>query len=246
LQYLGDADPPTMGHFNFPEDVQEVLSRLSTNVVQAEQYMDFLRNRTFRQSLLVRPGVRHSRTLTPASLKGVRVASSAESVGAPDGPEYQFRGRSDGTLTTRDAVLMTALRTLRESWPGSMMFDDLARAVSDTLGAAADDVGRSLGMSLLRLFMSSRLIELHVTPPAFTVVVSGRPVASSLARLQARESTDVTNLRHEGVRLGDAERVLLAHLDGTRSRDEVLAMVNDRSAGEAILDQFARRALLVA
>ena len=126
------------------------------------------------------------------------------------------------------------------------MFEDLVLAVSETLGAGVDEVGRSLGMSLLRLYVSSRLIELHATPPAFTVVVSERPVASPLARLQARESTDVTNLRHEPVRLGDAERVLLAHLDGTRSRDEVLALVNDRSTGEAVLDQFARRALLVA
>jgi methyltransferase-like protein len=76
--------------------------------------------------------------------------------------------------------------------------------------------------------------------------VSDRPVASPLARLQATESGDVTNLRHEAVRLGDAERVLLARLDGTRTRDEVLALVKETSAGEAILQQFASRALLVA
>ena len=56
----------------------------------------------------------------------------------------------------------------------------------------------------------------------------------------------MTNLRHEGVRLGDAERTLLTYLDGTRSLDDVLALVNDRPTGEAMLDQFAGRALLVA
>ena len=247
LQYLGDADPPTMGHFNFPEEVQQILARLSNNVVQAEQYMDFLRNRTFRQSLLVKRDVQHSRSLTPASLRGLRVASSADLLeGTSSGGEHQFRGRFDGTLTTRDPVLITALQTLRQSWPGSIMFEDLALTVGNALGAGSDDIGRSLGVSLLRLYMSSRLIELHATPPAFTLVVSERPVASPLARLQAVESTDVTNLRHEPVRLGDAERVLLAHMDGTRSRDEVLALVNDRQTGEAVLDQFAQRALLIA
>jgi methyltransferase-like protein len=246
LQYLGDADPPTMGHFNFPEEVQQVLRMLSNNVVQAEQYMDFLRNRMFRQSLLVKRDVKHSRSLTPASLRGLRVASSAQLDGTPDGPEHQFRGRRDGTLTTRDPVLITALRTLRESWPGSMMFEDLALTVSGVLGAGVDEVGRSLGLSLLRLYVSSRLIELHTTPPAFTSSVSEHPVASPLARLQAIESTDVTNLRHEPVRLSDAERVLLAQLDGTRSRDDVLALVKERATGEAVLNQFALRALLVA
>ena len=245
LNYLGDADPPTMGHFNFPAEVQQVLGKLSNNVVQAEQYMDFLRNRTFRQSLLVRSGVSQTRSLTPASLQGLRVASWTEIEHATDGPEVQFRSRTGETLTTRDPVLATALRGLREHWPQSIVFDDLVRAVSSALGADLDQVGRSLGMSLLRLYLSSRLVELHTTPPAFTSAVSDRPVASPLARLQAIEASEVTNLRHETVRLGEAERVLLAHLDGTRTRDDVLAVVKERATGEAMLQQFASRALLV-
>jgi methyltransferase-like protein len=246
LQYLGDADPPTMGHFNFPDEVQQVLRKLSNNVVQAEQYMDFLRNRTFRQSLLVKPEVQLSRSLTPASLQGLRVASSVQVDGPPDAPEVKFRGRTNETLATKDPVLITALRMLPDIWPGSIGFEDLAAAVSATLGAAVDEVGRSLGLSMLRLYVSSRVVELHTAPPAFVTSVSERPVASPLARLQAIESTDVTNLRHEPVRLGDAERVLLTQLDGTRAREDVLAMVTERATGEAVLDQFARRALLVA
>lgn len=246
LQYLGDADPPTMGHFNFPDEVQQILARLSNNVVQAEQYMDFLRNRTFRQSLLVKPNVPLSRSLTPASLSGLRVASSVEVDSTSEGPEYEFRGRANESLTTRDPVLVTALRTLRNGWPGSIAFDELVRAVSEVLGLGADEVGGSLGKSLLRLYVSSRLVELHAAAPAFTLIVGDRPVASPLARLQARESADVTNLRHEPVRLGDAERYLLAHLDGTRSREDIVALVKDRSAGDAVLEAFARRALLVA
>jgi methyltransferase-like protein len=246
LQYLGDADPPTMGHFNFPEEVQQILRKLSNNVVEAEQYMDFLRNRTFRQSLLVKPDVPLSRSLTPASLRGLRVASSVEVDGSTDGPELQFRGRTNESLTTRDPVLVTALRTLRDGWPGSIVFDELVRAVSEALGVGADEVGRSLGKSLLRLYVSSRLVELHAAAPAFTLVVGDRPVASPLARLQARETTEVTNLRHEPVRLGDAERLVLAHVDGTRSRAEIAALLNDPSAADALLEGFARRALLVA
>ena len=86
LQYLGDADPPTMGHFNFPEDVQQILRTLSNNVVQAEQYMDFLRNRMFRQSLLVKPNVQHSRSLTPASLRGLASPVRRSSTGRRTAP----------------------------------------------------------------------------------------------------------------------------------------------------------------
>jgi methyltransferase-like protein len=222
------------------------LRNVSNDVVQAEQYMDFLRNRTFRHSLVVRRGVQHSRSLTPASLKGLWVATSMQVDGAPDGPELVFRGRTNESLTTNDTALITAVRTLRKTWPGSMLFEDLVRAVAGTLGATSEALGQSLGMALLRLYVSSRLIELHATPSAFTLVVGEHPVASPLARLQAIDSIDVTNLRHEPVRLGDAERVLLTQLDGTRSREQVMALANDESAGEAILDELARRALLVA
>ena len=37
----------------------------------------------------------------------------------PDGPESVFRGRTNETLTTKDQVLITALRTPAKIWPGS-------------------------------------------------------------------------------------------------------------------------------
>jgi methyltransferase-like protein/protein-L-isoaspartate O-methyltransferase len=245
LEYLGDADPATMGHFNFPDDVQHVLRSLSNNVVRAEQYMDFLRNRTFRQSLVVRSGVPHSRTLTPARLQGLHVASAAEVQGSPDGPELRFTARSSETLTTGDPVLVAALRMLGGRWPGSIPFEALVIGVADRLGAGADAVGRSLGMSLIRLYLSSRLVELHSAAPMFSTEVGDHPVASPLARLQARESGELTNLRHETVRVSDGERVLLTRLDGTRSTDEVLALVQDQAAGRTALERLAGGALLM-
>jgi methyltransferase-like protein len=48
------------------------------------------------------------------------------------------------------------------------------------------------------------------------------PVASPLARLQAATAAEVTNLRHETVRLDDIESHVLRQLDGTRSRNVLL------------------------
>ena len=38
---------------NFPPQVGEFLRRVGHDVISMEQYIDFLRNRTFRQTLLV-------------------------------------------------------------------------------------------------------------------------------------------------------------------------------------------------
>jgi methyltransferase-like protein/2-polyprenyl-3-methyl-5-hydroxy-6-metoxy-1,4-benzoquinol methylase len=229
LQYLGDADPPTMGHFNFPARVQEVLRRLSGSLVQAEQYMDFLRNRMFRQSLLMRNGVPLSRTVQPQVMHAFRIASAAQVDDSAelDADETRFVTRkTKETLTTKDPLLRHALELVGSLWPTSVPFDEVVDDVSRTLGAEAAEaaaVAGSLGSSLLRLYLSSRLVELHVTPPSFARSPGTLPVASPLARLQAASASDVTNLRHETVRLDDLERHLIGQLDGTRSRETLLA-----------------------
>ena len=58
-------------------------------------------------------------------------------------------------------------------------------------------------------------MELHVHTPRMALRVSERPIASSVARLQARSSDKVTNLRHERVSLDQLDRYLLSHLDGS-------------------------------
>jgi len=52
LQYLGEADFSTMLTSGFPKEVNETLGRISQNIIHTEQYMDFIRNRFFRQTLL--------------------------------------------------------------------------------------------------------------------------------------------------------------------------------------------------
>jgi len=264
LQYVGDADPPTMGHFNLPEQVQQVLRRLSGSVVQAEQYLDFLRNRTFRQSLLVREGVALSRTIDTAVLRRLRVATAARQEGGGAEPEeVTFRGGKE-TVTTKDPLLRAAVEYLGPLWPESVPFSAVVATVSTATGVGEETVARSLGSSFLRLYLSSGVLELHVTPPAFTTAPGEHPVASPLARLQAMEGTDVTNLRHDSVRLGEVERLVLPMLDGTRSRGGVTSALlagrdgalisvaggSDRKsdvaeAVERTVERLARGALLI-
>jgi SAM-dependent methyltransferase len=52
LCYLGEAGLPAMVPANFPPAVQATLDKLAADQVHLEQYMDFLRNRMFRQTLL--------------------------------------------------------------------------------------------------------------------------------------------------------------------------------------------------
>ena len=93
---------------------------------------------------------------------------------------------------------------------------------------------------------------LHAHPPAISVHAGERPLASALARAQARDGEPVTTLRHGTIRVGDElDRRVLALLDGTRDRaalraqlDGVAGLDGDALAErlEAILDRIARTA----
>src|SRR5581483_5135543 len=116
LRYLGKADPHTMAPRSFSPEVQQVLHRISPDIVHLDQYMDFLRNRTFRQTLLCHAAQTPNYQLTPRHAEPFRIASPLRPASAaPDvtsQAEEKFRGPGDVTLTSRGPVVKAALAVL--------------------------------------------------------------------------------------------------------------------------------------
>lgn len=231
LRYLGEADLHVMVPGNYPPEVASVLQKLSPDIIHIEQYMDFLRNRMFRQTLLCHQELKPNYGLRAEQLTQFAIASSAKAVSAqPDlhgTTVEQFRGPGGITLNSSIPLAKAAMLCLSEAWPQALSFVELRNRARARLqphehiepAVIAQD-NQALGQCLLTCYTSasSSLLELHVHPARFEMEVSERPVASPLARLQAAVGPAVTNLRHETVRLGDFDRQALLHLDGTRDR----------------------------
>ena len=83
LQYLGDVHFGSMLTHSFPAEVVEELRRMVKSTVELEQYLDFLRNRTFRQSLLCHKEAPLKTRLSPERLARFYIASSALPVSSP-------------------------------------------------------------------------------------------------------------------------------------------------------------------
>jgi methyltransferase-like protein/2-polyprenyl-3-methyl-5-hydroxy-6-metoxy-1,4-benzoquinol methylase len=235
LQYLGEAQLSAMLVSNFSPEVGNTLRLLSADLIEVEQYMDFLRNRMFRQTLLCRKGITLKHTLYPECLPGFYVASPAKSASArPDlqsNAVEQFR-TPGGTLSTPHPIVKAAMAYLAEIWPRSESFETLlatSRTRLSTLPLADEDKDsmardlQVLGTSLLECYASPyEMVELRVCPPRFVLDINANPVASPLARLQALASPRVTNLRHELVQLSEFSRQVLRRLDGSRNRATLL------------------------
>ena len=234
LAYLAESEFGDMLVSNLPAKVAETLQRIATDVIRMEQYMDFVRNRMFRQTLLVHQGAPIRRNLDGRVLKGLLVASAAQPQSAQpvltQGVSESFLAPSGVTHKIGDALTKAAMVQLARRWPRCVPFEELSAlcrvAVPQSSGNAGaampPDDEQSFGDRLLQGY-AARAVELRVAAPRLTVAPSARPVASPLARLQAERGDTVTNLRHEPVQLPELPRRMLTLLDGTRDIGALMA-----------------------
>ncbi len=243
LQYVAEA-LPTLLSGNLSPRVQETLEHVSGDVIQGEQYLDFVRSRTFRRSLLCHAGVALRRPPSPEALTAMRVTGqvkpTAERPDTTSAAAEEFQTRAGTRFSTTSPLLKTALVALFEGWPQAVPFAELWETTHSRLARAAAplpaDAPKALAEALLQCFLAS-LVELHVHAPRLAREAGERPVASPLARLQAATGDVVTTLRHRMARLNNFERQVVTLLDGSRDRDAVLAALVDTVArGEVDLE----------
>jgi methyltransferase-like protein len=216
---------------NLPPDSRHALDQWAEDEIGREQYLDFLCNRTFRQTLLTHEAQRRLDEPSPDVLDALWIStsliptSSAPDVASNEAEEFRM-SEGDANLSTNDPLIKAALVVLFEVAPRSIRFETLWDRVRSRLERRAEssepqDSGH-LKQALIRCFMSS-LIQLRVRPAVFTSQVSERPVSSPLARIQAEEGDRVVNLRGRTVKLDQFERLVLRALDGSNDRTAILA-----------------------
>jgi methyltransferase-like protein/ubiquinone/menaquinone biosynthesis C-methylase UbiE len=255
LQYLAEAEFPSMLASNHAAPVAEALNRLGRDIIEMEQYMDFLRNRMFRQTLLCHREAKLNRALGPWTPADFRIAASLRLLGPdPDrgsGEIETFAGANDLRISISEPTVKAALVTLGEAWPATIPFRELfERAGNRQESNGTGEQGKSreieansraLGSALLACFAKG-LCEFQVQPDQFVTAPGERPRACSLARLQAARGHGVTNRRHEKLELGKFERHLCSLLDGKHDRtdliEELIILATDGTLNVSVDDQI--------
>jgi SAM-dependent methyltransferase/methyltransferase-like protein len=231
LQYLAEAQPTALP-ITLSPSARETLERISVDLIHGEQYLDFVRNRTFRRTLLCHAAIPLQRPPRPQTVLHLQLAArlqpNAPTVDLDPRTAVEFQSVEKISLTVQDPLLKAALVYLLEVWPRIVPFETLWNSVVERVrqalppGAVPDDLDSlPLADALLQCFLSN-LVELHVHAPEFTIAVSERPSASPLVRLQAQNGNPITSLRHRAVEVTGFERQLLPFLDGSRTQTEVL------------------------
>jgi methyltransferase-like protein/SAM-dependent methyltransferase len=236
LRYLAEPHLNEMVPVNVPPEIASVLGQVGPNIVEFEQYLDFLKNRTFRRTLLCHGERTPNREIDPERLQEFRIASILKRRG--DGGDFSVAEAWDFVAGPELAVSVAmplhkaTLTVLEQVSPASLTCTELAQTAQTLLESRAGDAERpqvnttAIAEMVLTLYLRN-LVEISIAPVRFQTSVSEQPTASAYARLQANEGMIVTNLRHERVQLGALDHEVLRYLDGTRDRTTLETLVQD-------------------
>ncbi len=220
LRYLGESDYAEMSDaFLSPEGVERVNAFAQGDPIRREQYLDFLKGRQFRQTLLVRDDA-PLQTARPERIADMLVTSPARE----EEPGVFRRGES--RLRSQHPLARQLMQQLGRAWPGAVPVRELAATETDL----------KVACELLLVCFQRGFADLHLWQPSFVRQPSPRPVASAVARREAALQKKLApNLWHSVVELDDAARELLLKLDGSFGAP----------SADPVLARLARNALLV-
>jgi SAM-dependent methyltransferase len=223
LQYLADASALDSANPKLTAEVLAAVTKSTADRIEREQYLDMLRLRRFRQSLVCRAEVAiQDEWITPRAA-GLFAASSAEETA-----EGQFTGQSGVTAKSNHPAVIAFLRKLIAVWP------------------RAERLSPPEAEMAFKLFRGS-MIDLRTTP-GIAVRAGERPIASPLARYQAQSGDEeMSTLHHRSLPIGDERaRHFLALLDGTRDHATLAreGAIKPEEV-EALLGSLGRAAMLV-
>jgi methyltransferase-like protein/ubiquinone/menaquinone biosynthesis C-methylase UbiE len=251
LQYVGEAFLGNL-QMQVARQAQEALLAIATDMLDFEQYIDFVVSRTFRRSVICRDTLAVERVPRPAAVTSMYATGVIRPVNAefnvrPGVPE-RFEAQRSGTITSDDALLKTALLMLARRWPQSLSFAELRDLVAVHLREAGVDVDALLAAKVgdadplaARLLQCHLLgtVELRAAPPRYTTSTGAMPRTSKLARFQASQRLPVSNGRHRTADdLNDFDRLVLSHLDGQHDHAALRrALVEAVRSGELSIEQ---------
>jgi len=221
LQFLGESELPAMLTDRFSPEIQAALREVSSNLVYAEQYMDFFCNRTFRNTLLCRKAVALQRKLGPQQIMPFSFATALvphSEVSDPSMPEpVEFERLGWHSITVNDPIGKAALLILGGAWPEHFTLLELETRVRARLRMPQLRGQASLVFAdKLWTWFTHGIVNMTVSPPVCVAKAGERPEGSLVARAQiAAGANTVTNLLHSRVKLDPFETVVLTLLDGT-------------------------------
>jgi methyltransferase-like protein len=205
------------------------------DVIEREQYVDFLKLRPFRQTLVCRAEIALDRAIGAARMDEFLFSENRRARRIRDGKREP--------IFDEQAVEAVA-QALHDTAPLPARFEELIPYAGNA----------QLLREILSGLLTAGCVNLHVHDFACQETVTERPRASRLARYQVAGGGNVTNACHIPVELDPTARHLVRLLDGTRTLQQIARKLAGIAGAPSLkevrrclpntLDWLARMALL--
>lgn len=198
MQFLGEASLHEAISLPLKPELERKLKEFTDgNLTAYHQYSDFIQFRGFRRTLLCRSAISLDRNRQRELLPTLLMTSPLREVSRKaDGKVTFARQQGHGFVETDHTVMVAAIKRLEEIWPRAESFDDLLHHVAANVPVQAENDVRSALLEALSLLIANTLVQCRTHDIPVPASVPERPIASSLARLQAEEGTTLTTLMH--------------------------------------------------
>lgn len=213
LAYLAEADIPTMFASNYsPEAAEPLLRECGGSQQNLEQLLDFLTNRTFRQTLLVH-AERAEQIHYRIDNERIRDFHIAGHFTKQEGETERWRSERGVLISSPSERSLALMQTLTKAWPSTLPVTELLdKADKEDAEHALSFIQQLISAGALRF----RLDPVNVQPLGSRLPKAPEPLRK-LGKLMSSERMPLYlfNLWHEPVlRMGIVEQKLLPLLDG--------------------------------
>jgi methyltransferase-like protein len=233
LHYVCDADLKSMFPSVLGETAEHWLAQFD-DLAEQEQYLDFLVNRSFRQSLLCRADAPLQREIDLERLETMAffaLLRAPEHLDLSSALTQVFSSGDGKDFSVSHPLAKAALLTLKERYPEAVPFAELAASAAQRLRAAGNiNDAEDSNALLTELFLLFTHQAVGMTPLRRRLPnsIGERPRAHDLARAQAAAGLGhLATARHSTILLDAFTTRLVEYLDGTRRVPELAAQVND-------------------
>ena len=241
LDYLCDADLKSMFPSILGARVEQWLDQF-TDLTEQEQYLDYLTNRCFRQSLLCRADAGSTREIELERLEQQAYFAhwhAPEDLALTSEQPVAFSQGDDKDLNVSHPLAKAALAHLSKEFPDAIPYPELtaaaAAAVRDAGNAEASADTNGLLAELFNLF-AHQAVGVSQAAQRFPKAPGERPRAHRLARAQAAQGLGHLPTAHHSTILLDPFSVRLVHyLDGSRDLSELVAQLTDDIAQQRLV-----------
>lgn len=228
LIYLAETYLPSMYLGNQNKAVSETLSQID-DPVRLEQYLDFLTNRRFRATLLVKEGNQILRQLNPERLKDIYFIPKYR-LKKPIDPNEKDKvdeldlvhlQNENQTANVKGSLISAAIIEMLKAMPNRLNIQQLAEKISESQPElSVDDIQKQLRSNLLK-FVFNGIFDVTSDKGNVLLEVSETPLAFSPATIVGLSNEMVPNQHHEAVKLTNDQRLVLQYINGKNSIEQI-------------------------